>query len=311
MAEPVLKWAGGKRQLLDELIARFPSDYNLYHEPMFGGGALFFAIEPTGGTINDVNPRLVNFYKQVRDNPEAIIDKCKSYRDPNGEPNHERPCSTTAWNGSTVESYYYQQRALFNRRVYDDEWSGSNEELIEEAALLLYLNRTCFNGLYRQNSDGGFNVPKGSYENPDWVQEDRVRAASELLSDVEIFNQDFDYILDHVDEDDLVYFDPPYEPLSTTANFTDYSEEGFDREDQLRLLETCKTLDKMGVYVILSNSGVMFDLYEGAGFIVELEGAVRAINSDAENRGEVDEIVATNVPPELRESQSQLSITDY
>lgn len=306
MVNPVLKWAGGKRQLLDELYARFPAEFNHYHEPMFGGGAVFFDLEPEDGTINDTNPRLVNFYEQVRDYPEELTDSLESFADPESEPNPERQFADTNRKGKEVKNYYYQQRELFNRRPNDEPFDE-----LEEAALLLYLNRTCYNGLYRENQSGEFNVPIGRYSNPDWVREDEIRAASAVLDDTEIFNRDFEYIREYAKEGDLVYFDPPYEPMSPTAYFTDYSAEGFEREDQERLLELTQELDENGVYVILSNSGVMFEMYDDAGFHVETEGATRAINSDADNRDEVDEIIATNVAPEERGDRGQMKLGNY
>jgi DNA adenine methylase len=295
MARPVLKWAGGKRQLLEELYARFPSEYDRYHEPFFGGGALFFDLEPEAATINDANPRLVNFYEQVERDPEALIERCRSFEHPESEPDPERAFAETNRHGRETRNYYYQQRERFNNRPYGDEFDP-----LEEAALLLYLNRTCYNGLYRENRSGGFNVPVGRYANPDWVRKAEVREASRVLRSVEIYNEDFDYVLDVAEEGDLVYFDPPYEPMSPTASFNDYSADGFDREDQERLLDVATELSDRGASVVLSNSGVMYDRYVEAGFDVELEGAVRSINSDADNRGEVDEIVATNVPVDRR-----------
>lgn len=309
MAEPVLKWAGGKRQLLDDLKSRFPEDgYEHFHEPMFGGGALFFSLEPEDGSINDTNPRLVNFYEQVRDRPDELIDLLKTFKEPDEKPDPSKDFSTTLRDGRETKNFYYQQRELFNRRP-----NRENYDELEEAAQLLYLNRTCFNGLYRENSDGEFNVPIGSYANPDWVRERQVREASKVLEETSIYNADFDYIVDEevATSGDLVYFDPPYEPMSSTANFNDYSEEGFGREDQERLLEVAKELSKREVYVILSNSGVMFDRYEEAGFHVDIEGATRAINSDATNRGEVDEIIATNIPPENRNQEGQQELVDF
>jgi len=306
MSEPILKWAGGKRQLLDELYTRFPESYEHYHEPFFGGGALFFDLEPDDGTINDTNPRLVNFYEQVRDNPRELIEKCKEYKDPESDPASSREFSDTDRKGKEVDNYYYQQRALFNRRPYGEEYDE-----LEEAALLLYLNRTCYNGLYRENQKGGFNVPIGRYSNPDWVRAEEIRSASKALQDTRILNKDFKYILDYAEEDDLVYLDPPYEPMSATEYFTSYSKEGFGKTDQERLLELACELDEKGVHVILSNSGVMYDMYSEANFYVEIEGATRAINSDEENRGEVDEIIATNIPPENRQKAGQRELAEF
>jgi len=306
MASPILKWAGGKRQLLDELHARCPESYNHYHEPFFGGGALFFDIEPDRGTINDTNTRLINFYRQARDRPSELIERCRKFRNPESEPNEALGYSETNHKGKEIKNYYYQQRARFNRRPYGEEFDE-----LEEAALLLYLNRTCYNGLYRENSNGGFNVPIGRYANPDWVRAEEVREASRVLESVKIHNDDFEYILEGASENDLVYFDPPYEPMSATAYFTDYSAEGFGKQDQERLLGIAQELDQRGVFVILSNSGVMYEMYDGAEFYVEIEGATRAINSDADNRDEVDEIIATNVPPETRKRAGQQGLADF
>lgn len=306
MVSPILKWAGGKRQLLDELYQRFPESYHHFHEPFFGGGALFFDIEPDDGSVNDANSRLVNFYEQVRDQPDELIEKCREFQHPEDDPDPEREFSETNRKGREIDEYYYQQRELFNSRPHGEEFDE-----LEEAALLLYLNRTCYNGLYRENSSGGFNVPIGRYSNPDWVREDEIRQATRVLEDTTIFNGDFEYILDKAEAGDLVYFDPPYEPMSPTASFNDYSAEGFGLEDQKRLLEIAQKLDEQDVHVILSNSGVMFEMYDDAGFHVDVEGATRAINSDADNRDEVDEIIATNVPERERGTRGQVSLGNF
>jgi len=318
VVDPVLKWAGGKRQLLDELVARFPESFGTYHEPFVGGGAVFFALEPESARINDTNPRLVNFYEQVRDRPAALIERLESCRDPEADTDETRAFADTDRDGDPVGNYYYQQRALFNRRP-----SGEAFDPTEEAALFLYLNRTCFNGLYRENADGEFNVPIGRYADPDWVQRDRIRAASRALDGVRITNRDFEAVLDIPDpgdgpdagdgpaSGDLVYCDPPYEPMSPTADFTEYSASGFDRADQERLVRIACELDERGVHVVLSNSGVTYDRYEAAGFFVERVGATRAINSDADNRDEVDEIIATNVVPDERRGRSQSSLGEF
>jgi len=311
MVEPVLKWAGGKRQLLDEIYSRFPADYKHYHEPFFGGGAVFFDLEPDDGTINDTNPRLVNFYRVVRDQPDELVSRLRKFDDPEAEPDESQEHASENWKGKDIEQYFYQQRAHFNRRAYADGWPATEEDRIEEAALLLYLNRTCYNGLYRENSSGGFNVPIGRYTDPEWVMADRIRAANRVLANTDIRNEDFEYVLNVVGKNDLAYLDPPYQPMSATANFAEYSAEGFGREDQERLLETVKQLDEKGVYFVLSNSGVMYEMYDDAGFEVEKEGATRSINSDETARGEVDEIIATNVPEEERENKGQASIADF
>jgi len=306
MVSPVLKWAGGKRQLLDELYLRFPAEFDGYHEPMVGGGALFFDLEPADATVNDTNPRLVNFYEQVRDRPDELIGRLRAFGDPEADPDPELAYAETDRKGEPIQHYYYQQRERFNRRPNDEAFDE-----LEEAALLLYLNRTCYNGLYRENQRGEFNVPVGRYANPDWVRADEIRAASAALSGTAIHNRDFEYVRERATGGDLVYFDPPYEPTSPTASFTDYSAEGFGREDQERLLDLALELDDRGVYVVLSNSGVMYEFYDDAGFSVETEGATRAINSDAEGRDEVDEIIATNVPPGERQNRGQMRLGEY
>ena len=306
MAEPIVKWAGGKRQLLDELYARFPAAFDRYHEPFVGGGAVFFDAEPDRATVNDANPRLVNFYEQVRDRPSALIRRLASFDDPESDPDPALPYAAETARGRDVDAYYYQQRARFNRRPYEGEYDP-----LEEAALLLYLNRTCYNGLYRENADGGFNVPMGRYADPDWVQRDRIRRASVVLADAGVRHGDFAYVLDAASPGDLVYFDPPYEPMSATASFTEYSAAGFDRDDQRRLLDAARELDDAGVWVVLSNSGVMYEPYADAGFRVDREDGTRAINSDADGRDAVDEVVATNVPPGRRRDGGQRELSGF
>jgi len=287
MAEPILKWAGGKRQLLSEITARFPVKYQSYHEPFIGGGAVFFALEPTRGSINDINARLVNFYEVVREWPEDLIAENKT---------HEHS-----------DEYYYDARDEFNelRNVSDK----TPDEAVREASLLLYLNRTGFNGLYRENQSGEFNVPVGNYANPDWVRTDAIRAAHEVLQNTTIHNEDFGYVLDEVEAGDLVYFDPPYQPVSETANFNDYHAEGFDKDDQKRLRDVAVELRDAGAYVVLSNSPPVAELYQDYDeFTVDTVGATRAINSDAENRDEVAEVLITNVP---QDEQHRKTLDDF
>lgn len=267
---PVLKWAGGKRGLLPIIQARLPQDFRSrrYHEPFLGGGAVFFWLKPKKGSINDANRRLMNFYRVLRDDPEALINETKKY------PYNERA--------------YYELRDRFNQKEITS---------IEEAALLLYFNKTAYNGLYRENSKGEFNVPFGSYKNPTIVHEKRLLQASKVLRGIEIVNEDFSYVLNTARKGDLCYLDPPYQPVSKTANFTDYSKDGFDFSDQRRLRDVCLELHERGVDFVLSNShsDSVRDLYEEIGvFSVESVNAKRVISSNVTTRGIINEILVTN-----------------
>lgn len=279
MVDPILKWAGGKRGLISRILSLFPVDYKnrVYHEPFFGGGAVFFKIRPKAGSVNDVNPHLVNFYRVVRDNPDELISRARQY--------------------TYDEESYYLLRDRFNQPGV----SG-----VESAALLLYLNKTAFNGLYRVNSKGEFNVPFGRYKNPTIVPERGVRAASKILQKVEIFNEDFSYVLDYAKKSDLCYIDPPYQPISETANFTSYSSGRFDLNEQRRLRELCVKLDEHGVLFVLSNSYAepVLDLYKKIErFQVITIRAKRAISSKASTRGAINEVLITNVPEDISKSQ--------
>lgn len=302
MAKPILKWAGGKRQILSEIRGCLPPerDCNRYHEPFFGGGALFFntAPHPEGGTINDINKRLMNFYRQVKENPDQLIELLKSFEPPTAEPDPDREFSEVDRDGDEMRNYYYQQRELFNRRPNSEDYDP-----IEEAALLMYLNRTCYNGLYRENQDGEFNVPirrgKGT---PDWVQSARINEAHRLLQPVDLYSKDFEYVENQVEPNDLIYFDPPYKPVSATSSFVEYSAEGFGQEEQKRLARLAERLyDVYDCHIVISNSPPMQELYKDIeGFQVHEVGATRMINSDGDNRGEVGEIIVTTVPEDNR-----------
>ncbi len=262
----ILKWAGGKRSLIQAILATFPPDYEerAYHEPFLGGGALFFTVKPRRGTVNDVNPRLINFYRVVRDEPDQLIEEALKYP-------YDRDT-------------YYQLRDRFNE---------GGLQPVEDAALLLYLNKTGYNGLYRVNSRGVFNVPFGTYKNPTIVPEEDILSASEALSCVEIRNEDFSYLLDAAHEGDIIYLDPPYEPLSRTSNFNTYSPDGFPWTEQVRLSETIRKLDARGVLFVLSNSEPVKKLYRG--FKTATVHANRSINTKTTGRGPIKEIIVTNI----------------
>jgi DNA adenine methylase len=250
---------------------------------------VFFHLDPDAGTINDLNERLTTFYETVRDHPDTLIKQNKT---------HEHS-----------EEYFYEARSEFNEFL--SKSTLKYEERVREASLLLYLNRTCFNGLYRENSDGEFNVSFGRYTNPDWVQEQRIRKASRSLQGTRVFNTDFEYVVEEATDGDLVYFDPPYEPVSKTADFNSYHADGFDRDDQRRLRDAAVELTEQNVSVLISNSPPVTELYEERdAFSVTHVDATRAVNSDASNRGEVAEVLITNVQPEDRRRKTLADFTE-
>lgn len=271
MVRPVLKWVGGKRRLIEQIIELFPENYHdrAYHEPFFGGGALFFHLEPNRGSINDVNKRLINFYRVLKEKPKELIEEASQYIYDKAE--------------------YYRLRTRFNEEHLSD---------VEDAAILLYLNKTGYNGLYRVNSKGKYNVPFGRYKNPRIVDEERIIEASKLLENISINSERFYSVNKHAERGDLVYFDPPYLPVSETSDFTAYSKSGFGYEDHVLLKDTCLDLDQRGVYFVQSNSYVepILDLYKDIGFRIEIVQMNRAINSKTSKRGGVNEILVTNIP---------------
>ena len=280
-AAPFLKWAGGKGQLLDRLYARRPPRFGAYHEPFIGSGALYFHLRTEhringGATISDINPTLMCTYRAVRDDVDELIERLTAL-----EAAHD------PWSPGDA---YYPARDRFNELAGDTS--------IERAALMIYLNRTGFNGLYRENSKGLFNVPVGRYAKPRIVNEHGLRSASLALKDAELRQERFDHVLDRAKPGDFVYFDPPYHPLNVTSSFTSYAQDGFTADDQRRLAELFRTLASRGVHCLLSNSTapLIVDLYEGLAaddpsIVIERVSARRAINSRAESRGEIEELL--------------------
>jgi len=261
-AQPFLKWAGGKRRLLPQLVESMPGEWGTYFEPFLGGGALFFATEPCRAVLSDSNERLVRTWRCVRDNPGALIE---SLSDCPHDP-----------------EFFQAQR----------ERNIDAESDLDVATWMLYLNRTAYNGLYRVNGQGRFNVPFGRYENPTICDSVRIRRCSEALRGVSIEHRDYMAILDHAVEGDFVYFDPPYVPLSDSASFTAYTRDGFTLDDQVRLRDLARTLKERGVAVLLSNSSApkVYELYkEGFGLREVMVG--RAINSKRDGRGKVAELL--------------------
>ena len=280
MAEPILKWAGGKRQITQEVLRHFPVDFRkrAFHEPMVGAGAITFLIEPKKGSINDINNRLMTMYKVIRNHPHELIEENRKH--------------------VYDKKYFYSARRKFNSSL-----AGAQSDSIEESSLLIYLNRTCWNGLYRVNSKGEFNVPFGGYKNPDFVQEERILRISQILKNLKIRSGDYSYVVKESRRGDVVYFDPPYQPTSATSSFTSYTREGFGIEEQVRLRDTILTLGDKGVMSILSNSdsSELVRLYEGYDSLtITRIRARRAINCNGSKRGEVGEIIVANVPDDLK-----------
>ena len=268
---PFLKWVGGKRQLLRHLLQAIEAagPFEHYHEPFLGGGALFFALARDGrlkgrSYLSDVNQNLIDTWRGVRDDAGRVIELLNE---------HKRRHN---------EAYYYELRAR------------SPRTLASKAARIIYLNKTCYNGLYRENSKGQFNAPFGRYKNPSICDEENLIAVSHTLQEVDLDVRDFTGVLDHAAAGDLVYFDPPYSPISKTAQFTSYSRGGFDAAAQERLAEVFATLDGRRVKVILSNSMTPFVKRLYKGFHIREVMATRSVNSRAERRGAIPEALVTN-----------------
>ncbi len=267
LAQPFLKWAGGKRQLLPQLLQFVPDNYGTYLEPFVGAGALFFALPPHNSQISDINPELINAYQQIQNAPDEILSHLATYKND--------------------EAFYYEIRSK----------NVTEMNKPERAARLIYLNRTCFNGLYRENKSGKFNVPFGRYTNPKFYDPELIYAVSTFLQSVKIYENDFTWVEAKAKPGDFVYFDPPYHPLSTTSSFTSYSKDSFSAEDQVRLRDTFIKLTEKKVHCLLSNSYCDFilDLYaDNKYFQVETIMASRNINSKSDGRGKIKEVVIHN-----------------
>ena len=261
-ASPFLKWVGGKSQLLNELQKYIPQSYNKYIEPFVGGGALFFNLSPETAIINDSNEELINAYKVVRDDVGSLIELLRTY-------DYEK-------------DFYYQMRAK----------SPQGLSRVERAARLIYLNKTCFNGLYRVNKKNEFNVPMGRYSNPTICDEEKLITASKALQNTVIECADYKEVLNkYAARGDLVYIDPPYHPISDYSDFKRYTKEFFYQEDQVILRDFIRELKTKGCFVIASNSHCDFilDLYKD--FDIKVVSAKRYINKIAERRNNVNEVI--------------------
>jgi DNA adenine methylase len=268
-AKPILKWAGGKTQMLNDILPRIPTSYGKYIEPFLGGGALFFALQPEKSIIADSNPELINMYRQVADNVDAVINCLRQYE-------------------NTEEMFYTvreQDRSLLSKS--------------EAAARTIFLNKTCFNGLFRVNKKGLFNVPYGKYKNPKICDMGTLHAASSVLQKAEILCGDYMLVLEHYAQpDDFIFLDPPYLPVSAYADFKRYTKEQFYEEDHIELAKQIMRLHEMGCHVVLTNSNhpLVHELYSP--FNIDVLRTKRYISCDGDNRKGEDVIVT--VPPKKR-----------
>jgi DNA adenine methylase len=269
---PFLKWVGGKRQILSEIFKHFPKDIKAYNyiEPFIGGGAVLFKLQPENAIINDFNPELINVYRVIKSNPDELIEDLKKHK-------------------NDVD-YFYALRAI--DRTYD----FNKLDPVQKASRIIYLNKTCFNGLYRVNSAGEFNVPFGKYKNPNIINEQTLRAVHNYLnsSNIQILNVDYENILSDLNSDSFVYLDPPYHPISQSSSFTGYVQGGWNDKDQIRLRKVCDKLNEKGIKFLQSNSSTSFIKEQYKAYNLSTVKATRAINSDGANRGEIDEVLIRN-----------------
>lgn len=265
---PIVKWVGGKRQLMFELLKNMPKTYNRYFEPFIGGGALFFELQPQNAYISDMNEELINLYTVVRDDVYELIDDLNKHK--------------------VSKEYFMGIRNIDRTKEYQN-WSD-----VKKASRFIYLNRTCFNGMYRVNSQGQFNVPFGNYKNPRIVDTENLINCSKLLKNTEICCADFSEILNKVQKGDFVYFDPPYVPLNETSSFTSYTKDGFDLDMQFKLRDVCDELDSKGIMFMLSNSDTKLvnELYSN--YEIKKVFASRAINANPNGRGKITEVLVKN-----------------
>lgn len=267
-----LKWAGGKLQLIEQFENLFPHKFRNYYEPFIGSGAVFFYVksklEPNKVLLSDTNEELINCFLIVRDKPSELVELLLNHRKKHSK------------------EHYYAVRSIESNRL----------DRVNRAARLIYFNKTCFNGLYRVNSKGQFNVPFGDYKSPSIFDKNILFQASQLLQGVDLEVMTFEKVLDFAGKDDFVYFDPPYIPLSKTSSFTRYSKSDFSMKEQKRLCEVFETLDSRGCFVMVSNSdhALTRELYRQHKKNTVVVRAKRMINSVGSKRGAINELIITN-----------------
>ncbi len=280
-----LKWAGGKLQLIEQLENLFPHKFRNYYEPFIGSGAVFFYVKsklkPNKVILSDTNEELINCFVIVRDKPSELVESLLNHRKKHSK------------------EYYYAVRSIESNRL----------DSVDRAARLIYLNKTCFNGLYRVNSKGQFNVPFGDYESPSIFDKNTLFQASQLLRGVHLQVMSFEKILDFAGKDDFVYFDPPYIPLSKTSSFTRYSKSDFSMKEQKQLSEVFEALHSRGCFVMLSNSdhALTRELYRDYKKNTVVVRAKRMINSVGSKRGAIDELIVTSYSTANKVETSLLS----
>ncbi|RRC97150.1 DNA adenine methylase [Prevotella sp. OH937_COT-195] len=291
-AKPFIKWVGGKGQLINQLDMLLPSDFDklndaTYIEPFVGGGAMLFYMlqhypNIKHAFINDINADLVNCYRIVRDNPDKLISSLKEIEKEYFSLDKEEK----------RREYFLNKRSLYNKKSLAP---------IENATMFIFLNRTCFNGLYRVNKSGAFNVPFGKYINPTICDSDTIKRDSVVLKNVKILNGDFENTFEYANGNTLFYLDPPYRPLSDTSSFNDYTKESFNDNSQIRLKQFCDRIESAGYKFMLSNSdgrggkiedNFFYALY--AEYVIERVWASRSINANPEKRGKLTEILVRN-----------------
>lgn len=290
--KPFLKWAGGKTQLINEIERRLPKNFKnekyTYIEPFVGSGAVLFWLmnkfsNINKAVINDINPDLINVYKVISINPKEIVSTLLDI---------QNEYYTLEANQEKKSEYYYNKRHSYNSRSNDS---------VTQAALFIFLNRTCFNGLYRVNRNNEFNVPIGAYKKPTICDSDNIWAVYKVLQRVDILSGDFEQTINYAEKNSFFYFDPPYKPLSITSSFNAYAKENFNDEQQVRLKNFCSKLDNLNAKWMLSNSDVsgikntenFFDELYSEFNIIRVK-ATRRINSNANKRGLLDELIITN-----------------
>jgi DNA adenine methylase len=272
-ASPFVKWAGGKGQLLSQLEAFFPSpgSYRRYFEPFLGGGAVFFHLQPRQAILSDLNEELINAYEVIRDQLEPLLASLRK---------HERHEDTA--------EYYYRVRAYRPEQL----------DPVRRASRFIFLNKRCYNGLYRVNSKGLFNVPRGRYKSPPRIfDEQNLRGVSLLLRRATLRVASYELVLELAGKGDFVYLDPPYQPLSSTAYFTQYTRGSFDEADQVRLANVLRRLDRRGALFLLNNHDTPLQRRLYGDFVIAEAQASRMINSRADKRGGVTELIITNYEP--------------